>query len=142
MDKNEIEQKVIKIFDELKYSENVLDNYINIKYYSNKLAGYLEPIRFNSKEDNELIGLLAKWRDKNQFAFPTQMLDPIYARMFYDNGATNIAKEANANKLALLHFDANIYFNIPEVERASKLIKKKFRDVIFPKDGMYLNKLV
>lgn len=72
MKKNEIEQKVTKIFDELKYYENIFDTYINITDESNKLAGYLESIRSNSKEDNELIGLLAKWRDKNQFAFPTQ----------------------------------------------------------------------
>lgn len=72
MKKNDIEQKVTKIFDELKYCENIVDNYINITDESNKLSGYLESIKSNSKEDNELIGLLAKWRDKNQFAFPTQ----------------------------------------------------------------------
>ena len=62
---------IIKHFDELKYSEYGCEKYINICDDDDKIIGYLEPLK--ATEPTEIIiELLAKWRDENQFAFPTR----------------------------------------------------------------------
>jgi perosamine synthetase len=74
VEKNDLEEKVVELFDRLKYCENDVEkHFINIKDDNDKLMGYLEPIRSSKIADNEkIIELLTKWREENQFAFPTR----------------------------------------------------------------------
>lgn len=74
MEKNDLEEKVAGLFDDLKYCENNIGkHFVEIRDDSDKLMGYLEPVRTSKIADNEeIIGLLTKWREENQFAFPTK----------------------------------------------------------------------
>lgn len=74
LEKNDLEEKVVELFDDLKYYEDNIEEYfINITDDNDKLSGYFEPIRTSKIADNErIIELLAKWREENQFAFPTR----------------------------------------------------------------------
>jgi len=74
MKENVLEEKVAELFDKLKYCEkNIEKHFVEIKDDSDKLVGYLEPIRSSKVAYNKkIIELLAKWRDENQSAFPTR----------------------------------------------------------------------
>jgi len=50
--------------------------------------------------------------------------------------ATQIAKEANAKKLALIHFDANIYRSLEERIEVQEKMKKVFENLIVTFDNM------
>lgn len=52
--------------------------------------------------------------------------------------AAHIAKHANAKKLALIHFDANIYQTLQQREIAQKNAGKIFNNTIAAKDEMYI----
>lgn len=52
--------------------------------------------------------------------------------------AAHIAKDANAKKLALLHFDANIYRTLEMRGRAQEIARKIFNNTIASHDNMQL----
>lgn len=52
--------------------------------------------------------------------------------------AAQIAKEANAKKLALLHFDANIYRTLPKRRIAEEKARKILKDTIASRDDLQM----
>jgi len=56
----------------------------------------------------------------------------------YPNQAATLAKKANAKKLALVHFDANIYRTFKQRQKAAKVAKKIFKNSFAAKDDIIL----
>ncbi len=70
-------------------------------------------------------------------SFKSGQSNPQWPHLNPENAA-HIAKEANAKKLALIHFDANIYQNLQQREIAQENAKKIFNNTIAAKDEMYI----
>lgn len=53
--------------------------------------------------------------------------------------AARIAKEANAKKLVLVHFDASLYTSLQDRQEAEAVAKKYFMNVISSRDGLEIS---
>jgi ribonuclease BN (tRNA processing enzyme) len=92
-------------------------------------TGYCENAVELSRSANLLIA---------ECAYKSGQASAIWPHLNPETAAT-IARKANAKKLALVHFDANIYKTFEERKEAERQARKIFINTFAAKDGMEVN---